>query len=359
MINFSNLENIKNYLKEDFVYSEITALVYFNPSFFDFLKDEKWKYLTNNNVFNNSINFEFQRWNIIINNRNIVNIIVEKDWDFLKKCFDTGILLRERIAVSDNIIVDHKSLTFNINNESIIFRDKNIEDWITSTDLEKLLGKSVESLYSKLIDSLISIFISHIKNYLKPDYLLGLDYFLDIFFEKRMEINWINYSEFKLNNLGFRKDDMPKLYYNNLLDYCNDLFYIKNAFRDYELMMDTWKSIKNNTLNKDYLLNIFKQSIVKEEYKEILAKYYSLSDKDYYKLSNNDSLIHLPTKLEFMIKFDGDVDIKFKSNDDKDMVICFSWGNIEMRIKVGFGIIPNKFYYNLVVIENKNIKNME
>ncbi len=357
MKQFSKLDNKLD--KEDFIYSEITALAYMNPNFFDFLKDERWKYLTQDSVLNNSILFEIDKWNIELMDKELINICLEEHWDFLQDSYKVALELKKRFPASTKILVADKILNFIIGDDTVIFRDKILVDMITQLDLEKCLGIETVKLYNKNIDSLITLFISHLKNYLKPQYLEGLKYFLDIFYEKNMDVNWYNFKNYKVDGLGFRKDDMPKLYYNNLADYCKDLIVFEQAFREYSLVIDSWKDIKNNTLNKEYLLPMFKDKIKEDSFLFLLSKYYSLANKDYYKANKNCELIHLPSKEEFRNSFSGDYLVSYKTNEIKDLIICISWGNIEVRIKIGFGFSPYEFYYAIDVVENNRLKKLD
>lgn len=345
--------------KEDFIYSELTALAYMNPTFFDFLKDERWRYLTQDSVLNNSILFELKKWNIEILDKELINVCVEKDWDYLQSLYKVALQLKSRFPDCNKIIVAPNILNIIIGENTIVFRDKIQTDMITQLDLEKVLGVDTIKLYNKNIDSLIVLYISHLKNYLKPAYLEGLNYFLDIFYEKSLDVNWYNFKNFKVDGLGYRKDDMPKLYYNNLAEYCKDLIIFEPAFRDYSLMLAAWKEIKNNTLNKDYLLPIFKDKIKEDMFLFLVGKYYSLANKDYYKVDKHDILIHLPSKEEFRNTFSGDYLVSHKTNEIKDLIICITWGNIEVRIKIGFGLSPFEFFYALDVIENNRPKNLD
>ncbi len=358
MKQFSDLNKTK-LDKEDFIYSEITALAYINPQFFDFLQDERWKYLTNDSVLNNAITFEIQKHNIELLDKELTIICLEKYWDYLQASYKVALQLKSRFPDCNKILVsNNKVMNFIIGDTTVIFRDKILIDMITQLDLEKCLGVETVKLYNQNIDSLITLYINHIKSYLKPQYLEGLKYFLDIFYEKNMELNWYNFKNFKSENLGFRQEAMPKLYYNNLSDYCKDLIKFEPAFRDYSLMLDAWKEIKNNTLNKEYLLPLFKDKIKEDSFLFLIGKYYSLAHKDYYKVDKDDNLIHLPSKEEFRNTFSGDYLVSYKSNDDKELVICITWGKIEMRIKISFGLSPYEFSFSIDVVENNRLKKL-
>src|SRR5258708_1935801 len=108
MKQFSKLDNKLD--REDFIYSEITALAYTNPSFFDFLNDERWKYLTQDSVLNNSILFELQKWNIELLDKDIINICVEEHWDFLQASYKIALQLKSRFPACTKIIVSEKIL---------------------------------------------------------------------------------------------------------------------------------------------------------------------------------------------------------------------------------------------------------
>lgn len=357
MKNFSDINKILK--KEDYIYSELTALAYFNTEFFSFLNDEKFKYTLQDNVFNNSLFYELQKWNIILK-KDIIKVCVEKDWQWLKDCFEVSLNLKKIIKDSSEIIIKDKLLIFKQGEQKeIIFRDKILSDMITKNDLEKSLHVEIMTLYSNNIDSLIVLFINHIKNYLKPEFLIGINYFLDVFREKYIQLNWNNYKNFKVSGLGFRKDELPKLCYNNLGDYCKDLIFYKEAFREYDLMLKHWKDIKNNTLNKEYLLPIFKNKFSLDDFIYILSKYFSLSVDDYYKLGLDNEVIHLPSKKEFKNKIkENELKISYKTNEIKDLVICSDWGNIQMRINVGFGLAPEEFIYSVEIIDNINLRKL-
>ena len=357
MKQFSKINNVLT--KEDFIYSEITALGYMNSDFFQFLNDERWKYLTDNSVLNNSITFELQKWNIELQDKEHLNVCVEEHWEYLKDSYKIALELKSRFPESSKIIVSEKILNFIIGDQIIIFRDKIITDMITLLDLQKCLGVDIINLYNVNIDSLIVLFLTHIKTYMKPEYLIGIEYFLDIFYEKRMELNWYNFKNFKVDGLGYRNDNLPKLYYNNLADYCKDVFLCEIAFRDYSLMIDTWKQIKNDALNKQYLLPIFKNKIKEDSFLFLISKYYSLAIKDYYKTDKYNNLIHLPSKEEFMNSFNGEYIVSYKTNDNKDLIICVTWGSIELRLKISLGLTPYEFTYSIDVVENNRLKKLD
>jgi hypothetical protein len=345
--------------REDIIYSEITALCYMNPMFFDFLNDDRWKYLTHDSVFNNSLHYELQKWNIELLDKELLYICIEEHWDFLKSSYKIALELKSKFPESTKILVAPNILNFVIGDNTIIFRDKIQIDMITQIDLEKVLEIEAIKLYNKNVDSLINIYVNHLKSYLKPSYLDGLNYFLDIFYEKQMELNHFNFKNYKIDGLGYRHDSMPRLYYNNLAEYCKDLIEFSEAFREYSLMLDSWKHIKNNNLNIKYLLPIFKNKIKEDDFLFLLGKYYSLANKDYYKVDTYDNLIHLPSKEEFRNSFSGDYLVTYKTNDSKDLIICVAWGNIELRIKIGFGLSPYEFYYAIDVVENNRIKKLD
>jgi hypothetical protein len=345
--------------KEDFIYSEITALAYMNPEFFQFLNDERWKYLTDNSVLNNSITFELQKWNIELQDKEHLNICIEEHWDYLKDTYKVALELKSKFPTSSKIIVSERILNFIIGDDTIIFRDKIIADMITLLDIEKCLGVETVKLYNVNIDTFVKLYITHITSYLKPEYLIGLEYFLDIFYEKKLETNWFNFKNFKTDGLGYRNDNLPKLYYNNLADYCKDVLVFEQAFRDYSLMLDNWKQIKNDTLNKQYLLPIFKNKITQNNFLFLISKYYSLANKDYYKANKYNDVIHLPSNEEFKNSFIGDYTVSYKTNSDKDLIICIVWGNIEMRIIISLGLSPYEFTYSIDVVENNGYKKLD
>ena len=354
MKQFSKLNTKLN--KNDFIYSEITALAYMNPEFFNFLSDERWKYLTQNSVLNNALTFEYDKCNIIIN-KNIIEISIEEHWNFLKDCYKIAMELKNKIPDVTKIIVDDKALSFISGSNIIVLRDKFLTDMITQ--VEKSLGIELIKLYNKNIDSLIDLFFIHLKTYLKPLYLEGLKYFMDIFYEKQLDLNWSSYKNFKVNGLGYRMDTMPKLYYNNLADYCKDLILIPDAFREYNLFIDSWKDIKNINLNKEYLLPLLKDKISEDSFLFLVSKYYSLSNKDYYNVDRKCNLLHLPSIEEFKKTFTSNYIISYKTNDEKDLIICVNWGEIELRLKISIGLAPYDFFYSIDIIENKRLKNLD
>lgn len=351
MKQLSNIE--QKYNLEDFLYSEITALVYFNPLFFDFLKDEKYKYLMNNSVFNNELLFEYPKHNITFKSKIEVNI--EEHWNFLQKCYDIGTRLKSVIVSTNNIVVYDDYLVFVSDENHIVFRDKNKEDMITLNDFETLFKTDINSLYNKNIDSYCFIFINHLKNYLKPQYLYTLNYFLEIFYDKNLEINWNNYKNFKVDGLGIRNDSMEGLYYNNLANFCKDVIVMEDAFRDYNLMISAWKEIKNNTLNKEYLLSIIKDKITEEDFIFLITKFYSLGNEPYYRYEKGE-LLFLPSKNDFIKNYLSDYKISYKTNNNKDIIICIDFSKIELRLKFSIGdLAPYGFCIEIVSINKKSL----
>jgi hypothetical protein len=150
---------------------------------------------------------------------------------------------------------------------------------------------------------------------------------------------------------------MPKLYYNCLADFCKDVIDVRDAFRDYDLMLSAWKDIKNNTLNKEYLLPMIKDKITKDDFIFILSKYYSLDNDSYFRESDGE-LLNLPSIEDFKKSFKDDYIISYKTNDIKDLIVCISYSNIDLRIKIGFGLSPYGFYFEIESINNKTNKKL-
>lgn len=337
MLKFSN--NPPSITISNILYSEYLALYLVNPTFFDFLNDEKWKYFLNNEVFYNSTIYELNNWKNIKVQKEYTRIDILNDWSVLKQI---PIIANQINYTSESDIVvaeDHILIGQDL------YRPKLKEDTITQTDLISVVS-DLENIYTdNTYNAYLKLFISHIKNYVIPEYSIGINYFEQIFKEKGMILDFNNYSNYTTQGLGIRFDALPNLYYNNFMNLCIDLINYPPAFRDYQLMKDTWKHIKHSDLNIPLLLPVLKNYNRDLAIKNFLEKYYSLSDYEYFtieddkvikRLSCNDTIFNINS-------------IKYYKDLDSNITISIIVNNVDFRFKICSELAVSRFEYILSI----------
>ena len=120
-------------------------------------------------------------------------------------------------------------------------------------------------------------------------------------------------------------------------------------------MISAWKEIKNNTLNKEYLLSIIKDKITEEDFIFLITKYYSLGNESYYRYENSE-LLYLPSKNDFINKYLTDYKVSYKTNSNKDIIVCIDFSKIELRLKISLGdLAPYGFCIEIVSVNKKSL----
>ena len=345
---FSNLHKKKT--REDFLYSELLALSYCDIEFLKFVTEERNRYLMNDKVFENQFIYELRKHNIAIEDgtETIFPICIENDWDYIKDVYESSLAIRKEIPMCELITVKNDNcLMF----DSVIIAGKSKQDMITISDLEMVLGTKKEELYQNDFDTLVAEIITLLQQYLKPEFLEHLEYFLDIYSESGLDMSYTNYKNFKAQGLGERVDELPKLCYNNLADFCNDVINYEPAFRDYSLMLDMWEQTKHDIFNIGILIPLVKGKDKKEGFKNLVSKIYGLRECDYYRLDSKNNLVFLPSKTEYNC---DTLTEKYKVDSKKDFYLCLYCDNIEIRILVSIGKAPYE-----IEISNKLIENID
>lgn len=306
MKKFTFIDNNKTI--KDYLYSELMVLALFNPDFYNFLDDEKNRYIMNDKVFENDFIYNIRNYNVIYNDVTpIFPISIEKDWEILKtirtlasKCqfnFSTIELSKGKLKLDDILIWDGNE--FNL------------------------------PVIEINMDSLIKEFIVLLKSYLLPKYENTIIDFLDMIKEMNIEITYDSIKNIKTKGLGFRFDELPKLYYNNLFDYILDIWQYAPGIRDYQLFLDIWDDRKK-TLLKQIILPCL-NGIDEEFFKNIVVEYFSLNNKDFYSFTDDLNIIHLPNKKDFLDKLEP-IKKKIKSNKNGDIILCFESGDLELKL---------------------------
>lgn len=285
---------------KNLLYSSVTALAILNPSFFDFLKDEKNRYTYPTTSFWQSFILEIKQMkNLKINPLDLLSvkkITIKDNWLELKRCIKGANNIRKKHFNINRINVS-KSLTIISDTERVIYHNNDSD--INQKDIEKMLGVDIESIYTGTEwNELLKELIYLIKEYLKPEYLNVLSTFLDDMFENQIVLSWETYNNYKLNGLGKKLEDLPKLYYSKFSDFIDDVIYHKNAFRDYQLFIDIWKEKKKNMLYNNIITNMINDSkhIRDKKYKRFITKHFNLSESDFYCFDNKMNIKHIPNK---------------------------------------------------------------
>ncbi len=347
MKQFSNIGEEKS--RDDFIYSELLALAICDISFFKFLDEERNRYVMNDKVFENQFVYEIRNHSISIEDgkKVLFPICIENDWEYLQDVYKSAISIKKEIPAYTNIVVN--------NNNSILIDDKLIagkskEDMITITDLESAIGASQEEMYQNF-DTLVNECITMLKQYMKPEFLGYLNYFLDIFSESNLNISYENYKTFTVQGLGIKIDSLPKLCYNNLADFCNDVIDYEPAFRDYSLMNDVWRQFKHQTFNIETLVPLIKGKDKKDGFVNMVKKLYGLKKESYFRIDSKNNLVHLPSSSEYQC---GVIEEKYKVDSDKNFYLSLICDNIEVRICIAIGLAPYEILISNKLIENIN-----
>jgi len=352
----NNIKRFYQYLNEsisnnNLLYSAITALAIVNPTFFDFLNDNKQRYFYHDRSFWQAFILELKiQRNIKLKKEHLLNIkgiSIENDWAKLKKCVNVAEKIKNKFFnIKEIWINENNEMIVVTNNSKNIFRDKKSDDKIVQSDLEDVLGFSTRNIYSnEKWDKLILKFINLLKNELKPTFLKALEYFTDQIFEKQLNINWEIYKNFKVDGLGIKLDMLPKLYYNKLYDYCIDVTENKNAFRDYNFFIDKWYDIKNTILNKDIIFNLYNQNKKNriDSITNIIQKEFSLGNKKYYHFDSNLNITELPPKQSLNIENGMKIHEKFWINEKKSLILELYKDSFSLKILIGLkNIAPSK-----------------
>ena len=345
---FSNLHQEKT--REDFLYSELLALSYCDVEFLKFVTEERNRYLMNDKVFENQFVYEFRNHNIAIEGEKtpLFPICIEKDWDFLKDVYESSIAIKNVIPACEQIIVKGDNC---IMFDSVVIAGKSKQDMITISDLENALGTTKEEIYQTDFDTLVAEALTLLQQYLKPEFLGHLNYFLDIFQESGLEMSYTNYKNFKVQGLGTTVDELPKLCYSNLADFCNDVINYEPAFRDYTLMCDVWEQFKHESFNIGILVPLIKGKDKTEGFTNLVSKLYGLKDMEFYRFDSKNKAVFLPSKSEYSCE---GLTERYKTDNKKDFYLCLYCDNIEIRILVSLGKAPYE-----IEISNKLIENID
>lgn len=276
-----NSINIENY-----IYSELLAIAYINPSFFAFLDSEKNRYIMNDLVLRNLIIIELERLKLDIS-PTIKNIIIENDWDALKKVVDVADKIRYMIDNNtEDVKISVKDNTVYIINDSTMFVFKPLSD---IKNIELIYPDNYDTVYKEYICMRTDLYSQNLKDIYKDKYKS----FFTILKEKGLELNEITYNKDIYDSLGVRFDNLPNLYYKSLsvLDshISEDMFdnpeYVKSALSDInktyltQLKTTTIQFITEYTNYHTY--DLLSDTIL---YMPELTDYKVCTNKDYSKL---------------------------------------------------------------------------
>jgi hypothetical protein len=303
----ANIKRFVQYIKDErstnrLLYSLITALAVDKPDMFDFLNDNKNRYLLQDRSFWQSVVFSLKDSKSVKCSKDcllcIKGISVENDWLYLKQCVKAAETIKKTFYNIQEIEVEHDQLIIKTATDSYVLRDKDIEHNIQDHDIEKLLGFNLYDVYNNgNWKTLVTEFIQLLKDELKPDYLDCLKFFTDKLFEDEVELDWDVYCEYRVKGLGVKCESLPKLYYNSLYNFCVDVVNYEDAFRDYKFFIDKWLNTKDKILNRQILIPLIKQNKEKRKsFKNIIQKKFSLSNDEYCRFDNKLNINKIPSK---------------------------------------------------------------
>ncbi len=264
---------------ENYIYSELLAIAYINPSFFAFLDSEKNRYIMNDLVLRNLIIIELDRLKIDIS-ESIKNIIIENDWDALKKVVMVADKIRAMIPnQTDDVKISVKDNTVFIINDSTMFVFRPLSE---IKNIELIYPENYDVVYKEYICMKTDLYAQNLKDVYKEKYKS----FFTILKEKGLELNEITYHSDIYTTLGVRFDNLPNLYYKSLamLDshITTDMFdennieYVKSALSD---------------INKTYLTQLKTTQI------EFITEYSNYHTYDI----NTDSILYIPELTDYKV----------------------------------------------------------
>lgn len=303
-------EYVEKYeLNINLLYSAMTGLAILKPTFFDFLNENSNRYSYIDRNFWQSFILELKtnkRLKVSADHiKDLKPISVDKNWLELKRCVKAANIIRNKYFNINRINVTNDDLIIVTDTDRIRFKEQDYK--IEQIDIEKLLGFNLSDVYiHKSYDNLIKEFVSLLKQYLKPVFSNVLQVMLDAMFEKGIEINNDTFLNFKLKGLGVKLEELPKLYYNNLYNFSKDVIIHKEAFREYDLVLDIWKEKKKNALYSDIIKSLIndKKNIKKRKrnYKKFISKHFSVSDDSYFTFDKELNINNIVSKEEFKSK---------------------------------------------------------
>lgn len=303
---FKQFSAEENKVEINLLYSAMTGLAIINPRFFDFLEDNKNRYTYLDRNFWQSFIMEIRtNKKIKVSFKHIQDlkhISIEEDWLELRQCIKAANIIRKkyfnirRININDDLVVITDT-------ERIRFKDKDYI--IEEKDIEKVLGFNLSEIYTK--DSwhnLIKQYVEIMKMYLNTEFGKVLQVFLDDMFEKQITLNWETFQKHKIKGLGVKVDSLPKLYYNNLYDFSEDVIYHQEAFREYELFLDIWKEKRENVLYYDTIKSLIGKNVKKRKrnFRKFISKIYSIDDENYLTFDKKLNIKQIPSKTNFKKK---------------------------------------------------------
>lgn len=263
---------------QQLLYSIVTALAVFQPQLFCFLDNIKNRYVMADNSLLQTILLELSKdKRIETKDTNGLTISVENDWNKLKKCVDAAKSIRTTFPVIKSIQVNNFEMVVITDYDFNVIKNKRYA--VNENDLTTILGFTENDVYdspmwSALIAKWLEIAGKHLKHPFNS-YLSQLAH--------EVQPTWNEYRRKKYSALGLRVDELPRLYYNTLYNYSNDIVYYKEAFKDYNAFCLEWQSVKtdyfnaqiihpllNNGLNRD---NLFQSLVRKSKGAEPITHY--------------------------------------------------------------------------------------
>lgn len=244
-----------------FIYTPLTAVSVVNPSYFDFLYDEKFRYTMPDLVFKNSLIFEGRKYGL--DTEILFPINLESEWDSIKEAVECGKQLKEMFSPSEVvyengvIVLDGKIFFKGLNGEV-----GGLSSEIIKPDYNKMLGDYIETVYE----------------YLKPDNKKFVDYFINIYNEKGWNLNYGTVNN-AVEGIGIKIEGTESLYYNKLSVMLHDITKCPDMFRDYQIMEEVIEYDKENNLDLENQLS----SINKQElFHNICEQYIGYNETETY-----------------------------------------------------------------------------
>ncbi len=259
---------------ENYIYSELLAIAYINPSFFAFLDSEKNRYIMNDLVLRNLIVIELDRLKIDIS-ESIKNIIIENDWDALKKVVLVADKIRDMIPNIEGVKISVKNNIVFIVNDSTMFVFRPLSE---IKNIELIYPENYDAVYKEYICMKTDMYAQNLKDVYKEKYKS----FFTILKEKGLELNETTYHSDIYTTLGVRFDNLPNLYYKSL------------AMLDSHITADMFENDITSTLsdiNKTYLTQLKTTEL------KFITEYSNYHTYDI----NTDSILYIPELTDYKV----------------------------------------------------------
>lgn len=335
------------------LYGLLTCLAVTDPKFYDFLDNERNRYVYNNSIFindalfrlnndqNKKIIYDTESYNLLKNSK--IDIESDKGWDFLNSVRKAGLEILTTVidhSMIESVICNYRTNSFIINNTHIFEPTIMLND---NNDISLFdLGIKDSDVYNEEFDSMINTFIKTMVKHLKPEYKSYYNQFYSRIEQDKnkndISIDFNLYSTYMIPGIGLRVDNlnMKKLYYNNYMEFIIDLSETEDGFEYYNNFKTEWLNIKNQLLNNNILIPIINNSL--PDYDKIIKNIKRLKDYEYNSFDSDINIINHMSLERFKSEYsmENNEPIKFFINSKKTLGFIKTFESFSIKILIGF-----------------------